>query len=349
MKKLFSFLILLAVTTSIFAQSGKSTGLTDNDVKNWAKNYFLIEESFDDAGIDEDNTASLSPKKKALAEAILKKNGISGANCIEKFAMIQQCATILLSESELDEQSKALMKAMGLDPLAELKANINEKDYAVVEANSKLVLKTINKIEEDEKDDYDDMDENPYESYMAELAGFSNNITKKAVQPKIDEINAEAEPIKALYNALQKSRGDCGFIYKKVDAEGASEYKKVNSKVTKLLLGTPEGEVDLKKKTIELDFEWIEASYDKDSDEYIKKTEVEKELNFNIKSYEVYKAGNYDEQEDIRTEYVLVTKEGPIIHLWNSVDYFANSMPCEINFNGKPDAEIDLSWGEIGN
>ncbi len=153
MKKLIVLLTILVMGSSAFAQNPKSSGLTDNDVKNWAKNLKSIEREFDDAGISRDDVKSASKQEKAKAETILQKYGISAPNRIEKLAMINQCATLVMAENGfagagIDPNAMAMLKTMGVDPFAELKANINPKDYKVVQANSKAVINAMNGIDE---------------------------------------------------------------------------------------------------------------------------------------------------------------------------------------------------------
>ena len=153
MKKIIVLFSILVLVSSAFAQNPKSTGLTDSDVKSWAKNLKSIEREFDDAGISRDDVKSASKQEKAKAETILQKYGISAPNRIEKLAMINQCATLVMAENGvagagIDPNAMAMLKTMGVDPFAELKANINQKDYKVVQANSKAVINAMNGIDE---------------------------------------------------------------------------------------------------------------------------------------------------------------------------------------------------------
>lgn len=348
MKNCIRLFFLLFFVAGLYAQNAGSTGLTDSDVKNWAKNYESIQKEFKKIGVDADDAASISAKKKSQVDAILQKNGISGSNCIEKLAMIQQCATLLMAEEELDEQSRTLMKSMGIDPLAQLKANVSAKDYVIVAANSKAVLETMGEIDaaESSRSASDSEMENPY---LANAMSISTNMTKAAVQPKIDEMNEAATVVKTFYESLQKSRGDCGFIYKTEDASGASEYEKRNITASALEIGNSDisGTADFKKKTIVLKFSWTEASFDAKASDYIKKTPVEKVLKFGIKSAELYKAGDREKYGDMRTEYVLTTKEGPIIHLWKSIDFSGNAMVRRMNFKGMQEPNEEFGWREL--
>ena len=153
MKKILIAFLAFAFAATAFAQNPKSTGLTDSDVKSWAKNLKSIEREFDDAGISRDDVKSASKQEKAKAETILQKYGISAPNRIEKLAMINQCATLVMAENGvagagIDPNAMAMLKTMDVDPFAELKANINQKDYKVVQANSKAVINAMNGIDE---------------------------------------------------------------------------------------------------------------------------------------------------------------------------------------------------------
>lgn len=147
MKNLFTLLVSLLMVSGLYAQNAKSVGLADSDVKNWAKNCVSIQKEFEKIGINSDESIRVAAKEKQNAETILQKNGISNPNSIEKYSVILQCAAVLKAESEIDEQSKAMMKMLNVDPLGDLKKNINSKDYAVVASNSKSVLHAIDELD----------------------------------------------------------------------------------------------------------------------------------------------------------------------------------------------------------
>ena len=152
MKKLLIAFTALSLTTTAFAQNAKSTGITDADVKNWAKNLKQIDREFSDADISRDDIASASKQDKAKAEAILQKHGIAAPNRVNKLAMINQCATLVMAESGtvagMDANTMAMLKQMGVDPFAELKQNTNQKDCKVVKANEKAVIAAMNGMDE---------------------------------------------------------------------------------------------------------------------------------------------------------------------------------------------------------
>ena len=149
MKKFFTFCLLAVFSAVLFAQNAKSTGVTDSDVKNWAKNLPTIVKEFDKIGADPADSYLEAINEKEEVENVLQKNGISGPDRIAKFETIVRSAAILKIEAELDEDSKEMMKLMNMDPTAELKKNINQKDYDVVAANSKAVLKAMDALDDD--------------------------------------------------------------------------------------------------------------------------------------------------------------------------------------------------------
>ena len=149
MKKFFTFCLLAVFSAVLFAQNAKSAGVTDSDVKNWAKNLPSIIKEFDKIGIDPADSYLEAIDEKDKVENVLQKNGISGPDRIAKFETIVRSAAILKIEAELDEDSKEMMKLMNMDPTAELKKNINQKDYDVVAANSKAVIKAMDAFDDD--------------------------------------------------------------------------------------------------------------------------------------------------------------------------------------------------------
>ncbi|MCR4735262.1 MAG: hypothetical protein K5829_09695 [Treponema sp.] len=358
MKKILILLVALSISFTLFSQNAKSTGLSDRDVKNWAKNYDSIEDDLEEIGIYEnDDVSRLSAKKKAQAEKILEKNGISSPNSIEKYAMIQQCAALLMMESQMDAQSMALMKAMGMDPLEELRANINEKDYALVAANSKAVLKVVKDIEDDEadEDDYDDDDmENPYlAANNAILEGLHSSI----MQPEIDQKNNENQEIKDFYEAFSSSKGDCDFIYKSLSPKNLKLPKvKMNLEEIEFTYGDEfdddfdrdydpysdssmrgfDGEVDFKKKTVTIHFYWTEYSRDKNQiiSEKLDCKLVEKNLKYSISSFEAYQADEKALDGNSISEFVVTTKEGLVLHFYSFSSFDGNEVSFRVAFSG---------------
>ncbi len=152
MKKSLILITAFITASAAFGQNAKSTGVTKEDVQSWIKNQKQIEQSLNEAGISRDNIADAGKQEKAKAESILQKYGITAPNSIEKYAMINQCATLVLAEngagSGIDPNTMAMLKKMNVDPFAELRANTNQKDCKVVKANEKAIVNLMNEMDQ---------------------------------------------------------------------------------------------------------------------------------------------------------------------------------------------------------
>ena len=333
MKRLITLFVTLAMTFTLFAQNAKSAGLTDSDVKNWAKNYSKIEKEIEALGIDVNDVSASPAAARTKAEAILEKNGISGPNPLNKYVMISMCASAIIAETELDEETLSFLQMFGQDPLADLKANINDKDYNVVKANKDLVIQVYNE-NEDKSEDFASEPEFDFSTYFSASGGFSSDFSYE------DEGNGKI--YKDYANALSKAKGDCGLVYKTRDEFKASDFKKDKITATRLNIEdiyrddfTATGAVDFNKKTINITFTWMEGSKKQD-----------KSVKFNIKSAEVYKAVR-DRYGDA-TEYVITTKEGAVLHFYNFSSFDGNVFTSILDFKGKPSSEETerLRWLE---
>lgn len=142
MKKIVALLGSLFLTVSLFAQGVPSTGLTDKDVKNFIKNYPTFVKETEKFDIDESDLAVLATYGEI--ELLLEKIGISGPNRAEKLSMIGYCIAVCTVDQEMDAETMAMMKALGLeDPAASMRALINEKDYEVVKKNYAALAKAL--------------------------------------------------------------------------------------------------------------------------------------------------------------------------------------------------------------
>ncbi len=343
MKKLFSFLVSLMMVSGLYAQNAKSAGITDSDVKNWAKNLTPIVKELQALGVWSNDSINASQKQKASVDGVLNKYGISGSNCIEKFGTISSCAVAVCAASEIDAQSAAMLKAMGMDPMAELKKNLNPKDYAVVEANSKAVIKASKNLDTSSFDDAGTSAANEDYSYgdqdLADLySRLGNAFSQAAAESEGDEeVPPEhAQAIKKLYEQVSRAKGDSGYIYK--TKKSASMYKKTNYKkgtVLSLERFTLKWSFDLDRKKAKLDFAW-----GKD-----KKT-----LNYTITSVEYYFIKTDSDMGGESKEYVVTTKEGPVFHFFDEWDFSGNEFKKQIGIKGVdyknvPDYEY-LTWSD---
>ena len=361
MKKIFLALISLIMAFSLYAQNVKPVGLSDSDVKNWAKNCVSIQKEFEKIGIDTNDSFTVAVSEKQKAESILQKYGISNPNSIEKYSMILQCAAIVKAESELDEQAKAMMKFMKVDPLGDLKKNINSKDYNVVASNSKSVLKAVDELDansfESETaaasagagDDYSYGDQGLADFY-SRLGKSVENVASQSSNLDMKEANEEGKYVKSMYEAISKASGDSGLLYK--SSKQASKYKKTSyKKGTKVKIdyywdtedknqSKYELIFDLDKKTAEFNFDWKVAKVD--YSDFLNGYSVEsttKSLKYTITSVEYYYL-----TEDIGRsygegmEYVIKTKEGLVLHAWVQYDGDYNSCQRNTKIKGLPDS-----------
>lgn len=351
---------------SLYAQNSKPVGLSDSDVKNWAKNCVSIQKEFEKIGIDTNDSFTVVVSEKQKAESILQKYGISNPNSIEKYSMILQCAAILKAESELDEQSKAMMKLMKVDPLGDLKKNINSKDYNVVASNSKAVLKAVDELDANSfesevstasaGDNYSYGDEDLADFY-SRLGKSAENVASQSSNLDMKEANEEGKYVKSMYEAISKASGDSGLLYKA--SKQASKYKKTSyKKGTKVKIdyywntedknrSKYELIFDLDKKTAEFNFDWKVAKVD--YSDFLNGYSVEsttKTLKYTITSVEYYYL-----TEDIGRsygegmEYVIKTKEGLVLHAWVQWDGDYNAFQQDIRIKGLPESLNEtLGW-----
>ena len=368
-KKIVFASLFIALTTSLFAEPA-STGITDSDVKNWAKNLNPMVKELQALGVWTNDSINATAKQKANVDNVLHKYGISGSNCIDKFGMITSCAVVVIAANDIDPESAALLKAFGMDPLADLKKNCNSKDYAVVEANSKAVVNAYNNLDTSSfdsgsadssaaMDDYSD-DVNDVVDFYTRLANSSTeDIAKLTSNLSMDKVNEEGEFVKGMYESISKAKGDSGIIYK--SSKLASKYKKTSyKKGTKVKVGYCwEDEeknqskfvliFDLDKKTAEFNFDWKVAKPDyKDMINGYTVESTTKTLKYTITSVEYY----YLTEDPMRSygegmEYVIKTKEGLVLHAWNEFSGDYNAYEWKVGIKGLPDLssmDRDLGW-----
>lgn len=423
MKKLLFAFTAFAVASTAFAQNAKSTGITDGDVKNWAKNLKQIDREFSDADISRDDIAGASKQDKAKAEAILQKHGITAPNRVNKLAMINQCATLVMAESGavagMDANTMAMLKQMGVDPFAELKQNTNQKDCKIVKANEKAVVAAMNGIDEASSQagnatagnssagdapanaaqagdaptanavaptqDYADyqvaqirandpsmtdddakamaevlrkqphyaMQQAQWEAQQRGIAGEAQESAQNA-EAEYKKVEETAKKFRNAVEEFSKSKGDCGLIYKKMDKAGAAKYVKKAPKEWETLMLQVDTDVlafiDVKTRDkVELSFDWDEPKIKKTaiggsgyamSD--LETTETHKNITITITNIEMYEASD---KNSTAREYVISTKEGKVIHLWEK--WSGEKKTEAVNFNGLKNASA-WSWGETG-
>ena len=424
MKKLLLAFTALSLTTTAFAQNAKSAGITDADVKNWAKNLKQIDREFSDADISRDDIAGASKQDKAKAEAILQKHGIAAPNRVNKLAMINQCATLVMAESGavagMDANTMAMLKQMGVDPFAELKQNTNQKDCKVVKANEKAVIAAMNGMDDSAGNataanttasaaqagnsqagatpaasaagsssgvpkDYAEsvvaqmrasdpsmtdedaelmaqtmrkqptyaMQQAQWESQQHAVAGEAQKSAQDA-DAEYKQIEETAVKFRNAVEEFSKSKGDCGLIYKKMDKAGAAKYVKKTPKEWESLMIRVDSDVlafiNVKdRKKVELTFDWEEPKIAKTAigatgyaASNVETTETSKSIPITITNIELYEASD---KNCTAREYVISTKEGKVIHLWQK--WGNEKVTSSVNFNGLKNAS-SWSWGETG-
>ena len=366
-KKIVIVGVFMALTASLFAEPA-SAGITDSDVKNWAKNLNPMVKELQTLGVWTNDSINATAKQKANVDDVLHKYGISGSNCIDKFGMITSCAVVVIAANDIDPESAALLKAFGMDPLADLKKNCNSKDYAVVEANSKAVVNAYNNLDTSSFDsgsadssaaidDYSD-DVNDVVDFYTRLANSSNeDIANLTSNLSMNEANEEGKYVKSMYEAISKASGDSGLLYK--SSKQASKYKKTSyKKGTKVKIdyywdtedkyqSKYELIFDLDKKTAEFNFDWKVAKVDyKDMINGYTVESTTKTLKYTITSVEYYYlAGDLMRSYGEGMEYVIKTKEGLVLHAWVQYDGDYNSCQRNTIIKGLPDSLNEtLGW-----
>jgi len=427
MKKLLFALIASSLATTTFAQNAKSAGITDGDVKNWAKNLKAIERDLDEASLSRDDVASASKQEQAKADAILQKHGIAAPNRVNKLVMINQCAVLVMAESGaiagMDANTMAMLKQMGVDPFAEMRASTNQKDCKVVKANEKAIVAAMNgkdwagdqagnttaaaapadpqtaaapatitpankapatsanatapaqdyadyqvaqirasdpsMTDEDAKAMAEMLRKQPH--YAAQQAQWESQQRALAGEAQESAQSAEAEYKQAeeiavkfrnAFDEFTKSKGDCGLIYKKMDKASAPKYvKKAPEKWQTIMLQVDTdilAFIDLKTRDkVELTFDWDEPKIKKAalgqtgyamSD--FEAIETHKIITITITNIEMYEASD---KNSTAREYVISTKEGKVIHLWQKKS--GDKRTEAVNFNGLKNASA-WSWSE---
>ena len=146
MKRFLVLLITAILSFNVFAQSGKTTGLTDLDVQAFCKNYESISAELDTFSILYNE--NLSDSDKANCNKVFNKYGIAGNNTYDKYKAIYFAYSINSYEASLDAESAALMKQMGIDPFMQYRTKFSEQDSKVVKRNLPALDKAFNNYNE---------------------------------------------------------------------------------------------------------------------------------------------------------------------------------------------------------
>ena len=178
MKKFFSIITTILVCTFMFAQSAKSTGLTDSDVKSFCQNYNTINSELADAGVIITDTDSfvLEASAQAKVTKVLNKLGISGNNAYDKVAAITYGYNVAKYDevAAADPKSAALLKSLGMDPMAEFRSKVADSDQKVINKNlAALTVVFENEIASEASDDSYADDYDDFSALMNAYAGLA--------------------------------------------------------------------------------------------------------------------------------------------------------------------------------
>ncbi len=335
-KILISVMALIFVSHALFAETA-SSGLTDSDVKNFIKNFDSIEQIVGDVDLYDLDSVSSTEKNRINKE--LNKLGITGNGLLKVNSILKSSSYILMFQALTSDPSMSAYGALIAEQLKE-QYGINSKDLKVVEKNFDQIAQISQLFETPEEED----------EYYIEGYGASGDYDymETGYEPySWEQIDNCIAPYKEIYEALSKPDNyDPGFIYETADSKHAKGYKldknyhwgDLNevSYLSELYLNLdkPEENCSLlslanngefqrlgKELYITLSFPDItEDDYNKNKYTYLSRGEIpnlEKEFELNIQKVELYRVSekNYEGRE-----YVLYTKEGPVIHLLEKYD-----------------------------
>lgn len=181
MKKILTLLVVITMTLSAFAQNAKSTGLSDSDIKMFCKNFNSIYTELEKVGInlEDTNTFMNNEVNKANATKVLNKNGISGKNAYDKVEAIAYCYAVETYDLTLENDPKAaaLAKKLKMDPVKEVRKQINEADAQVVHNN-------YEKLDNVYKENFDMVTTEDVEENIADYAEILKALQEAAAKKK---------------------------------------------------------------------------------------------------------------------------------------------------------------------
>lgn len=218
MKKFIALACVFFTISLLFAEP-VCTNITDSDVQNFVKNYTAVVNAMEDV------------YSEAEADTVLQKYGISGPKRMDKYSVLGLGAAAVTAESEIDPQSAALLKAMGMDPVAQITGQINSKDYAVIKKYSKQLVAAVNAYDAAGYDDEDEYDDDYFERQQEQLLAQREALVAQYYAEQNGPRYTGGEGSKYLSTVRQKvtsasKKADCGMLYQKYDAKNASKYVK---------------------------------------------------------------------------------------------------------------------------
>lgn len=331
MKKILIFILSVFLTGNLFAQKMPVSGVTDNDCKAFSKNYEKIYKQLDflDKG-----PADYTAKKYAKYETMLEGYGISGPNRVAKVAVINYCLGIFIAEEEMlaDPTMAAMIKKMGELPTAQMKKQLDAKDFETVERNKKTLqpvmkyLKGSQGMFSDDSDDDDEDSVSAWEQEMAEKAKKEKEKQEAELAQAKAEYKANLDYAKKLKKKLTSSKTDDGMLYKEMDKKRSSKYKLVMSSDNmtaskfsdeqKFVISYDSdyyrGEIEFIAETgciVNYNFtDFMKYKGEADYADY----SISEQFTLNVTKVEFYSPGNIDKEGEV----VIYTKDAGVIHFW---------------------------------
>ena len=172
-------------------------------------------------------------------------------------------------------------------------------------------------------------------------------------EAQFKELNEKATKIKNAINEFTNSKGDCGFIYKNADKPAKAYTKKepasweslmihVQDNVVLFLPVTTKGKVEFKFIWEEPELKKVAVGNTGYATSNVETTEMSKTVPVSITNIEMYEVSD---KNSTAIEYVISTKEGKVIHLWQK--WSGDNWTTKVNFNGLKDAST-WKWGGTG-
>ena len=227
MKKFIPIFAVAFICTCLFAQTAKSTGLTDSDVQGFCKYYSQIYTEMDNAGVNLADTGSfnLGTSAKSKVNKVLNKYGISGNNAYDKVVAIAYAYTVQKYDQTVasDPQTAALMKSFGMDPMAELRNMVSDADAKVVKKNYAQLDKIFNDelaAASSDDSDYDLSDYSDLSALMSAYAGLAgaggyDDMTLPETKLKQDVL--KKYDTKKKFNVVKTKQGEEWIIVQPTD------------------------------------------------------------------------------------------------------------------------------------
>ncbi len=186
-------------------------------------------------------------------------------------------------------------------------------------------------------------------------AGLASETQESAqsAEAQFKELNEKATKVKNAIDEFSKSKGDCGFIYKNADKTTKAYTKKepasweslmihVQDNVVLFLPVTTKGKAEFKFTWEEPELKKVAVGNTGYAASDVETTEMSKTVPVTITNIEMYEASD---KNSTAIEYVISTKEGKVIHLWQK--WSGDNWTTKVNFNGLKDAST-WKWGGTG-